>query len=209
VAIYRLFENQAFEPEQIECLAKAYEDALRALNIAGRDDSLTWSIAKTIISKARDGDLDPDRLCQAAVAEHAARVSAAADTRATAPEDAPTRGRTVLIVEDDEAFAYAISRHLQSLGYTTVVANGSMAAFRELDRQSVNVVIADVRLHTGEPHGISLGRMIRNRNPAMPVLLVTAFPELAELERPLPGPVFAKPIALDALAQAVETSLVR
>lgn len=29
--------------------------------------------------------------------------------------------------------------------------------------------------------------MIRNRDPAMPVLFVTAFPKVAEIEKPLPG----------------------
>jgi CheY-like chemotaxis protein len=178
VAIYRLLENQAFEPEQIELLAKAYEDALHLLNIAKRDDPLTWSIAKTIISEAKRGECDPERLCQAAVTEHTASAPANLQTAGVGNTGEQKPGPTVLIVEDDEAFAYATSRYLQSLGYTTVVANGSLAAFRELDRQQVDVVITDMRLHKGEPHGASLGRMIRNRDPAMPVFLVTAIPSL-------------------------------
>jgi len=55
-------------------------------------------------------------------------------------------------------------------------------------------VIADVRLNGGEPHGVALGRMIGNRDPEMPVLLVTAYPDLVEKEKPLPGPVFPKPV---------------
>ena len=114
--------------------------------------------------------------------------------------------KTVLIVEDDEAFAYAASRHLQQLGYQTIVTSGSFLAFDELDRHPVDIVIADVRLNPGEPHGIALGRMIRNRNQNMPVL-VTAYPELLEAEKPLPGPALSKPVDLRLLASAVRAAI--
>jgi DNA-binding LytR/AlgR family response regulator len=80
-----------------------------------------------------------------------------------------------------------------------------MAAFRELDKQSVDVVVADVTLGKNEPQGVSLGRMMRNRDQKMPVLLVTGFPDL--LDPPLPGPVMVKPVDLSQLATAVENSL--
>jgi two-component system, NtrC family, response regulator GlrR len=114
---------------------------------------------------------------------------------------------TVLIVEDDEAFAYAASRYLQSLGYKTVIASGSWEAFRALDHNSVNLVISDVRLNPGEPHGVSFGRMVRNRHPSLPVVLMTAHPDIVEQEKPLPGPVLAKPLALELLAQTIHAAL--
>jgi two-component system OmpR family response regulator len=114
---------------------------------------------------------------------------------------------TVLVVEDDEAFAYAVSRYLEARGYRAVVAEGSMAAFRELEKQSVDVVVADVMLGKNEPHGASLGRMIRNRDQNMPVLLVTGFPQILQEAAPLPSPVMIKPVDLSELAAAVEASL--
>jgi CheY-like chemotaxis protein len=119
------------------------------------------------------------------------------------------RHKTLLIVDDDETFAYAASRYLEKLGYSTVVASGSMDAFRKLEEMKVDLLIADVCLNDREPHGASLGRMLRNRNPDFPVLLVTAFPDLVEPEKPLPGPVFVKPVELSELAKAVEDSFKR
>jgi CheY-like chemotaxis protein len=117
--------------------------------------------------------------------------------------------QSILIVDDDDIYAYALSRFLKSCGYTTTIADGSMAAFRALEIQKFDLVVTDLRLHTGEPHGASLGRMIRNKYRDMPVVLVTAHPDLAEIEKPLPGPIFDKVTPLHKLAHAVATALAR
>ena len=67
MAIYRVLQNAAFNPERIELVAKAYEDALRSLNLIDRSDPLTELIAKQIFEAAQRGERDPDRLRQAAI----------------------------------------------------------------------------------------------------------------------------------------------
>jgi len=205
VAIYRILQNAAFDPERIELVAKAYEDTLRSLNLVDRSDPLTELIAKQIFEAAQRGERDPDRLRQAAITSLGLTVPVAAKE----VESDATGHPTVLIVEDDDAFAYAASRHFQKLGYSTIVASGSLSALQQLERQTVDVVITDVRLKDGEPQGVALARMIRNRDSAMPVLLVTGYPEMVEREQQLPGQVFIKPVELDALAGVVKASLVR
>jgi hypothetical protein len=41
------------------------------------------------------------------------------------------------------------------------------------------------------------------------VIVVTAHLDLAEIEQPLPGPVFNKVMPIDDLAKAIESALVR
>jgi DNA-binding NtrC family response regulator len=208
MAIYKILQNMAFDPERTDALVKAYEDSLRVLQLRDRSDPVTKLIAKTLIDLAQAGERDPDRLRAHALAVLGitpAGMGSIADGAAPLPAG-PLRQK-LLIVEDDEAFAYAASRHFQSLGYETLVASGSMAAFELLDRDTVDLVIADIRLQAGEPHGVALGRMIRNRDRGMPVVLVTAHPELLEHEKPLPGPAFAKPVDLTLLASAVKAAL--
>jgi hypothetical protein len=60
--INRLLEHEAFGPEDIEVLVKAFEDTLSALGVLRRDDPLTERIAKKIIECARTGERDPIRL---------------------------------------------------------------------------------------------------------------------------------------------------
>jgi ActR/RegA family two-component response regulator len=203
VPIYRILENVAFEPERVELVAKAFEDTLHTYGIRDRAGPLATKIAKSILDAAKRGERNPEKLQQAAVAELRLTISVGLPSSTKASPSRPT----ILIVEYDEAFAYAASRYLESRGYRSVVASGSLAAFRELDKQSVDVVVADVLLGKNEPHGVSLGRMIRNRDQNMPVLIVTGFPEILEKAAPLPGPVMIKPVELSQLAAAIEASL--
>jgi hypothetical protein len=67
VAIYRLLQGQAFDPEAVECLAAAYEAALKLLRISNTDDPITETIAQRIIEIAQTGVRDSAKLCAAAL----------------------------------------------------------------------------------------------------------------------------------------------
>lgn len=114
---------------------------------------------------------------------------------------------TVLVVEDDAAFAYAIWRHLRKFGLRVRTVSGSTAALQILESTKIDLVITDIRLLKDEAQGLSLARTIKQRTPDTPVILVTAYPELLKGEDPLPGPVFEKPVELSTLRNAVTNSL--
>jgi hypothetical protein len=63
----RLIQNLAFDQDDIERLAAAYEEALRALHISDQDDPINKVIAQRIIEGARAGVRDPIALCKMAV----------------------------------------------------------------------------------------------------------------------------------------------
>jgi hypothetical protein len=67
VAIYRLLQNSAFEPEDISRLTTAYERALKQLRLEDRTDPLTETVAKHIIEAAQNGEKDPERICALAL----------------------------------------------------------------------------------------------------------------------------------------------
>jgi hypothetical protein len=67
VAIYRLLQGQAFDPEAVECLTAAYEAALKLLRISNTDDPITETVAQRIIEIAQTGVRDPAKLCAAAL----------------------------------------------------------------------------------------------------------------------------------------------
>jgi hypothetical protein len=65
--IHRLIQNLSFNQDDIDRLAAAYEDALRALHISDRDDPINQVIAQRIIEGARTGVRDPGDLCKTAI----------------------------------------------------------------------------------------------------------------------------------------------
>ena len=67
MTIHRLVQNLAFTQDDIEGLAAAYEEALRALHISDRDDPVNEVIARRIIEGARAGVRGTNALCQMAI----------------------------------------------------------------------------------------------------------------------------------------------
>ena len=62
--MHRLIQNLAFNQDDIERLAAAYEEALLALHFSDRDDPINQVIAQRIIEGARAGVRNPSRLVQ-------------------------------------------------------------------------------------------------------------------------------------------------
>ncbi len=110
---------------------------------------------------------------------------------------------TVLFVEDDEAFRYAASRHLQAKGYSVVDVPSSMEALRKIDGGNIDIVVSDIGLYSNEPHGVALARMIRNKHPSVPILFITGITDIDRLESAIPGEVLHKPIELADLSRKV------
>lgn len=116
---------------------------------------------------------------------------------------------SVLIVEDDAVFAYSIARYLEAQGLKTHVELSSMAGLETFARNSIQVVVADVMLRKGEPHGLSLVRMIHDKDPGVGVVLMTAFPDALDGEGRLPGRLFHKPFELSDLCKEIKDCIGR
>jgi len=55
-------EKTFFSPEDITALATAFENTLRTLRLADRNDPIVLMVAKKIIELARQGERNPERL---------------------------------------------------------------------------------------------------------------------------------------------------
>jgi hypothetical protein len=67
MAIYRLFQKTAFEPEDVKRMSEAYERALIQLGLTDRNDPLTETVAKLIVEIAQTGVKDPEMICDLAI----------------------------------------------------------------------------------------------------------------------------------------------
>jgi CheY-like chemotaxis protein len=113
----------------------------------------------------------------------------------------------ILVVDDDAAFADAAARSFESVGMRTVVALGSTAAIEGFDSNAIDVVVTDIKLPEGEPRGSALARMIKNKKPHVPIILMTAHPELLKQEVALPGAALCKPLEIAELCRAIKVRL--
>jgi CheY-like chemotaxis protein len=114
----------------------------------------------------------------------------------------------ILLVEDDPAFAYTIARFLRADGHDVVAFDGPIEALEELESdRRIDLLVTDIRLAEGMPHGFSLGRMAKLRRADLPVIFITGFPDIAKEDRTPPGQVMYKPFALETLGAAITTQL--
>ena len=66
--IVNFFRETAFPPEATQAMSQAYDMACQALHDTGQPDIVKEILAKRIIRLAGRGELDPQKLCEEALA---------------------------------------------------------------------------------------------------------------------------------------------
>jgi CheY-like chemotaxis protein len=117
---------------------------------------------------------------------------------------------TILMVEDDPAFADALDRGLRAARFDVVAVTDSLEALRWLETdRPVDMLLTDIKMPVGQPHGIALSLMARRHRPSLPVIFMSGYPDLIK-DAGLDETVFAKPfnlaVLVDAIRQRLQTS---
>ncbi len=79
----------------------------------------------------------------------------------------------LMIVDDERAIREACREVAQSLGYNSHVADSAEQAYRQLDSQSIDVVLLDLKLPGAG--GLEALRQIKERRPDAVVIVVTGY----------------------------------
>lgn len=115
--------------------------------------------------------------------------------------------RTILLVDDDAAYAYSAEKALTVAGFRVVVAGEFSAALRVLENERVDLLLVDVQM-PGQPHGFALARMARRRVPSLPVVYMTAYPDLAESERETAlGEIVEKRLGIEVVIEQIQHAI--
>ena len=81
-------------------------------------------------------------------------------------------GARLLIVDDDADLLKLLSMRLEAAGYDVTAVASAEAALAQMDVQRPALVLSDVQLPGMD--GLALFNTIRERHPALPVILLTA-----------------------------------
>lgn len=84
--------------------------------------------------------------------------------------------KQILVVDDEANIRRLYSEELTDAGYRVHCAASWEEAQRTLERERIDLVTLDIRMGEG-PDGIEVLRLIKERHPALPVVLVTAYGE--------------------------------
>lgn len=86
-------------------------------------------------------------------------------------------GARVLLVDDEPSIATAYQRILTDAGFAVQTATNGRVAAQKIAQQTFDVVVSDISMP--EMDGITLLRAVHDRDPDVPVILVTGAPSLA------------------------------
>ncbi len=84
-----------------------------------------------------------------------------------------TDRRTILVVEDDDAMRELLDDELTEAGYSVVLAAEGREALDQFGRHAVDAVVTDMQMPGMK--GRELLDELRRRDPAIPVIIITAF----------------------------------
>jgi len=78
----------------------------------------------------------------------------------------------VLLVEDDQSLGFLMTEFLTSKGFETILCQDGLTGWKTFDSQSFQFAILDVMLP--EMDGFLLARKIKEKQPDIPIIFVTA-----------------------------------
>jgi CheY-like chemotaxis protein len=135
---------------------------------------------------------------------------ASPDEASHVPSIARGAGETVLIVEDNPAMRRIVLRQLRELGYRVLESDRPAAALEMLKHEPVDLLFTDIVM-PGGLDGIELARLVRERWPALKIVMTSGFPQarvdgdggfLGGLQ------LLSKPYTKDELAAVLHSALV-
>jgi two-component system NtrC family response regulator len=120
--------------------------------------------------------------------------------------------RRILVVDDDSAVLVSLALLLKQAGFEAVCCDGPEEALAALGSGSVDLALQDMNfsLQTSGEEGMALLHAIRQRHPALPVLLMTAWGSIALAIRGVQAGAanfFTKPWDNAQLVELIEATL--
>jgi two-component system cell cycle response regulator CpdR len=110
----------------------------------------------------------------------------------------------ILVAEDDDAMRQFLAVALARSGHDVVAVGDGVSASRNIERDDYDLLLADIRMPGVD--GLELARAARDRQPMMPILLITGYAAEALSARDLIEKdvrVFSKPFHLHEIVRQV------
>ncbi len=116
--------------------------------------------------------------------------------------------RTVLVVDDDDAHRLMLREAVRNWGVRSVEADSGEAALKVLETEIVDLILLDVKMPG--IGGLEALKHIKAFNPALPVIMITAYATVQTAVEALKlgaGDYLIKPLNIDELEEAVQAAI--
>ncbi|HDT6511521.1 TPA: sigma-54-dependent response regulator transcription factor ZraR [Klebsiella aerogenes] len=114
----------------------------------------------------------------------------------------------ILVVDDDVSHCTILQALLRGWGYQVALAHNGLQALEQIHQQVFDLVLCDIRM--AEMDGIATLKEIKAYNPAIPVLIMTAFSSVGTAVEAIKSGALdylVKPLDFDTLQQTLVQAL--
>jgi PAS domain S-box-containing protein len=114
---------------------------------------------------------------------------------------------TILLVEDNAQVAEVTAQMLRDMGFHVEIVDRARKAMERLDRDAagIDLLLTDVVMPDGV-NGVDLAVRIRERHPALPIILMSGYNDVAASEGAV-FPMLRKPVPYEDLYRAISSRL--
>ncbi len=117
---------------------------------------------------------------------------------------------TILVVDDDTALVGTVAESLVAAGFCVVQALTTTDALSRLDAGlKADLCLVDLVMPHGSPDGLAFARTVKDRYPALSVILMTGYYGFVTRSGTLPAKVLYKPVEVDVLVAEIRNELGR
>jgi DNA-binding NtrC family response regulator len=115
----------------------------------------------------------------------------------------------ILVVEDDEAYRRLVVRMLEAAGYRVTAAGDFATAMIAIDGpEPIDMLLTDVGMPPGTPHGVSIGSIARLKRPDLPLIYMSGGFDPTDFALYVENStVLRKPFTVAALIEAVRGAI--
>jgi len=120
----------------------------------------------------------------------------------------PSAQATVLVVDDDPGHRTTLQTIIRSWGYTVDAADDGGTAVEKVRHRPYDLILMDVRM--AAMSGIEALKRIKNYNPAIPILIMTAYSSVESAVEALKSGAYdylTKPLDFEVLKLTIERAL--
>ena len=116
--------------------------------------------------------------------------------------------KKILVVDDNPEILKLLQSRLEAEGYSTISASNGREALEKISLEKPDSILLDIYMF--EMDGIDTLKILREKNPLTPVIIITAFPSeetLREAEKYGVSAYLKKPFQIEELKKAIQESL--
>ena len=117
----------------------------------------------------------------------------------------------ILVVEDEEAFGVVVKRMLEGAGFRVSTAKDFVTALRIIEGgEPIDLLLADVNMPAGTPHGLSIGLMAASKRQELKIVYMTGSVDPAQIARYAPAAsLLQKPFTTQQLLETIRAVLAK